>query len=259
MNVYIPSYLGSDPKTIAKRLKKHNEQLAWILQCSEVQSITVCSQGYPANAKVEDPRVHYLDAEPLGPSHARNLLLRRHYASGNSVCLFIDNDISSKKHGLLELIEISRRLSERTQWHLLGFVPHGFGLRSTPPEQITFTRKSVFASGMFFLSGITDHFFDEEIQHMEDVDYMFRLMLSGHSYYEITEYEFFEHSYASSVIYEGGNRKEEYAQMRAFLKAKHKREVQELGHTSVKAYIDSRVWPKSVQVPLSDVQKSTLF
>ena len=259
MKVYIPSYLGKDPKTIEKRQRQHLAQVQWILDCPAVEKIVICSQGYPPNCKVQDARIEYVDSEPLGPSHARNILLAQHYQSGDKTCLFIDNDISSKKHTLSQIIELATRLTAKTTWNLLGFVPHGFGLLSKPPAIITFTRKSVFASGMFFLQDVTDVYFDESIHHMEDVDFMFRLMMGGHSYYEITQYEFFEHSYAASVIYEDGNRKDAYKEMRDYLKAHHKKEVQSRGYTSVKAYIDSRIWPKHVVLPLNPLDEKPLF
>lgn len=252
MRVYIPSYLGKGEKLIAKRLKKHNEQIDWLLSSNAIEQIIVCSQDYPPNAKRNDIRIHYIDSAPSGPSHARNLLLHYHYSSGDDTCIFIDNDISSELHSIDQISELANRVNSASAWNLLGFVPHGFGLKKVAPEILTFKRKTVFATGLFFMKGIKDFFFDEELQSLEDVDFALRAMIAGYSYYEIEEYCFFDHSYSSSVIYEEVDRKTEYDKLRGELREKYGDIVKSLGWTSLQNFINTFPQPKDVKISLRE-------
>jgi len=253
MKAYIPSYLGKGDKLIAKRLKKHNQQIDWLLASNQIEEIIICSQNYPADAKRNDIRISYIDSPAQGPSHARNLLLQHHYATGDEVCLFIDNDIASEVHTIDEIIELSNRLGNTAVWNLLGFVPHGFGLKKTPPEILTFKRKTVFATGLFFMKGISNHFFDENLQSLEDVDFALRAMIeSGYSFYEIEEYEFYDHTYSASVIYEDVDRKAEYDKLRGELREKYGAIVKDRGWTSLQNFINTFPQPKEVKISLHE-------
>jgi hypothetical protein len=253
MKVYIPSYLGKGEKLIAKRLKKHNEQIDWLLSSNQVEMIVICSQNYPENAKRNDVRIHYIDSEAKGPSYARNVLLRHHYASGDDACIFIDNDISSEVHTIDEIIDLANRVNSASEWNLLGFVPHGFGLKRTPPEILTFKRKTVFATGLFFMKGIKKLFFDEALQSLEDVDFALRAMIEySYSYYEIEEYEFYDHTYAASVIYEEVDRKAEYDKLRGELREKYGTIVKGKGWTSLQNFINTFPRPKEVKISLKE-------
>ena len=251
MKAYIPSYLGKGDKLVAKRLKKHNEQLDWLLSSNQIEQIIVCSQDYPPNAKRNDIRIHYIDSPAQGPSHARNVLLHYHYSTEDDTCLFIDNDISSELHTIDQIIELSNRVHSASEWNLLGFVPHGFGLKRTAPEILTFKRKTVFATGLFFMKGMTEIFFDENLQSLEDVDFALRAMIEhSYSYYEIEEYEFYEHTYAASVIYENVDRKAEYDKLRGELREKYGNMVKGLGWTSLQNFINTFPRPKEVKISL---------
>lgn len=254
MKVYIPSYLGKGDKVVAKRLKRHNAQIDWLLSSNNVEQIIVCSQNYPEGAKVDNPRVLYIDSEARGPSYARNLLLQHHYATGDESCIFIDNDISSKEHTIDEIIEIAFRLNAESEWNILGFIPHGFGLKKVAPEILKFKRKTVFATGLFFVKGIKEFYFDESLQSLEDVDFALRAMIEkGYSYYEIEEYEFYEHSYAGSVIYEEVDRKAEYDRLRGEIREKYSSIVKGRGWSSLQSFINTFPKPKVVEIPLRSV------
>lgn len=252
MKVYIPSYLGTSEKIIAKRLKKHNEQIDWLLSSSQIEKIIICSQEYPIDGKRNDIRIHYIDGPANGPSHARNLLLQYHYGTGDDTCVFIDNDISSELHSIDQIIDIANRVDLISKWNLLGFVPHGFGLKKVAPEILTFKRKTVFATGLFFMKGISNTFFDENLQNLEDVDFALRAMIAGYSYYEIEEYCFFEHSYSTSVIYENKDRKVEYDKVRGELREKYGNIVKSLGWTSLQNFINT--FPQVKEIKLSLVE-----
>lgn len=251
MKVYIPSYLGKGEKLITKRLKKHNEQLDWLLLSDQIEQIIVCSQEYPPNTKRNDIRIHYIDSPASGPSHARNLLLQHHYSTGDDTCIFIDNDISSELHTIDQIIDLSQRVYGASKWNLLGFVPHGFGLKRNAPEILTFKRKTVFATGLFFMKDMVDIFFDEDLQSLEDVDFALRAMIKhSYSYYEIEEYEFYEHTYAASVIYEEVDRKAAYEKLRKELREKYGNMVKGLGWTSLQNFINTFPHPKEVKISL---------
>lgn len=259
MKVYIPSYLGKDPKLVAKRIAKQNAQLEWLLASDKITKIVLCSQEYPSDLKMLHDKVHYIDAPAKGPSAARNILLQHFYQSGDEMCMFMDNDITSDLYAVDLFINLANELSNYTDWNLVGFIPHGHSRDKSLPDTLNFKRKTLFATGAFFVKGIKDLYFDENLQSLEDVDFAMQAMTSGYSYYEIEKYCLFDHSYADSVIYEGRDREKEYEEIRKQIRNKYDEVVKKRGYSSMQSFINSFKQPKAVEISTLKYQARKLF
>lgn len=262
MKVYIPSYFGKDPKLVAKRIAIHNKQIDWLLQSDIITDIIVCSQDYPENVKLIHKKIHYIDALASSPAIARNVLLKYHYKTGDKICMFLDNDITTDNYSIDMFIKISEELTNHTDWNLLCMYPYGISKETTSlPECLTFARLPHLSSACFFMNGIYDLFFDESLRDMEDMEFAMHALTKKFSYYEIQKYCLFKHSSSGSVIYEKGirNRKIEYDVIRTQIRERYDGIVKGMGFSSMHNFINSFKQPKKVVIYTDANSKKRLF
>ena len=213
MKAYIISYFGKGKNTQAMRQGYHSIQLNSLIKNPDIDEIVVLAQLY--NDKIDkgimvsrprdylcavDPKVRYIHTTKLlKPGPARNVLIDEFNKTSDEWALFLDNDaiFDPRWHGgevvgiiernaksLADKMSVISVLSPR-HWAYTGFLEDNAKILV---DYLILQKYNYIKTTMFFLRNDTLRgeqpiYFDDQLESLEDYDYVPRLLAAGRAIY----------------------------------------------------------------------------
>lgn len=212
MDAYIISYFGKNTNTQLTRQALHYQQLCCLLQTPGIEHIHVLAQDYANTTfitkpkhylELKHPRITYHHTEQMCPARARNKLIDVFYSTGKSWAMFLDNDaiIDPRFHGedicniieyndkwLTKNVDILVPMSPRHQpFNKRIAIEHEKGnlATHTPIKKENYCKTTLFWMKNQSVVGKDPIYFDEELQELEDFEYIGRVLARGGVIYQL--------------------------------------------------------------------------
>jgi hypothetical protein len=209
MDAYIISWFGKSAELRLKRQGLHYRQLCCLLKQPGIENIHILAMEYEDQRIItlpkdhlyfDHPRIHYHISERVHPGQARNKLMKVFNKTDKKWGLFMDNDaaIDPRFHGtdlittidanadyIAKRMEIITFVSPRHEPFTEYLETSAERLKThLPLQKANFLKTTAFLMKNRSAFGQEPVYFDDELDNMEDYEYIGRILAAGGAMYK---------------------------------------------------------------------------